>query len=84
MQSSLFLKKDLYLMKLPDQKDENNLNIDEVLNAENLVLFKILPHQNSLYISVAKALAFPLADFQKLYYKACNFLYKAISENVPC
>lgn len=68
-------------MKLPDSNDDNNLNIEETLTSENLVLFKIPPHQNSLYLSVAKALHFPLADFQKLYYKACNFLYKAISEN---
>lgn len=69
-------------MKIPDPKDRIAVNAEEILNAENLILLKIPPHENSLYLSVAKALHYPITDFQKLYYKACNFLYRAISENV--
>lgn len=46
-----------------------------------MILIKIPNHENSLYLAVARALSQPMAEFQKIYYKACHFLYNAIINN---
>ncbi len=82
MQSSSLLLKKSFLLCSEDQVDQSRKVVESLLECERMVLQKIATHENSLYLAVAKAMWYQQNDFDKLYYKACNYLQKAILRNV--